>query len=52
VASIYFSSRKKSCCTKDFCLGMKNRQHLHKAKLQTQKKYQGAAISVEDAVSI
>jgi hypothetical protein len=29
---------------------MKNRQHWHKGKPHTQEKYQGAAISVEDAM--
>jgi hypothetical protein len=51
VATVFFFSRKKARHTKRFCFRMmKNRQHQHKGKPHTQKKFQVAAISVEDAM--
>jgi hypothetical protein len=50
---VSFFSHKKACHIKRFCLGMmKNCQHQHKSKPYTQEKSQGAAISVEDAITI
>ncbi len=52
VESIFFSP-KKACHTKSFCSRMmKNHQFQHKGKLHTQEKFQGAAITVEDAMII
>jgi hypothetical protein len=53
VASIFFS-RKKARQTKHFCLRMmKNHPHQQKGKPpHTQEKFQDAAISVEDKITI
>ncbi len=48
-----FFSRKKARHTKSFCSRMmKNRQHQHKGKQHTQKKFQGTAISVVETFSV
>ncbi len=47
----FFFLAKKLAIQKSFCFRMmKNRQHQHKGKPHIQKKFQGAAISVEDAM--
>ncbi len=50
VASVFFFSQE-SLPYKKFCSRMmKNHQHQHKGKPHTQEKFQGTAISVEDAM--
>ncbi len=51
-ARVFFAC-KKAPQTKSFCFRMmKNWQQYHKGKLEIKKKFQGAATSVEDAVTI
>jgi hypothetical protein len=53
MASLIFFSCKKARQTKSFCLRMvKNRQHQHKGKPQTQEQFQDAAISLKEVIKL
>ncbi len=52
LASVFFFLCYKARQTKSFCFRMMKTRHQHKDMRHTEEKFQGAAISVEDAITI